>query len=175
MRIRAVLSLIDAPVTTDIGIIGPASEDTVAAAGFHSQRGAQPFSKDIGAQATVLGIAGGDGDDILIIPGILLSRDIWDREHCRVGDHAELLLHNLAASGALNDAASFLIIFIKEELAARQFEHAFGIEHVVQLGSGVFGRGDHWGFFLTVTDLGERAARPYKPLNVKHEKSASYL
>ena len=28
---------------------------------------------------------------------------------------------------------------------------------------------------LTVTDLGERAARPYKPLNVKHEKSASYL
>jgi hypothetical protein len=29
--------------------------------------------------------------------------------------------------------------------------------------------------FLTVTDLGERAARPYKPLNVKHEKSASYL
>ncbi|MCI5165704.1 MAG: hypothetical protein D3903_06300 [Candidatus Electrothrix sp. GM3_4] len=29
--------------------------------------------------------------------------------------------------------------------------------------------------FLTVTDLGEGAGRPYKPLNVKHEKSAIYL
>ncbi|CAK8724941.1 hypothetical protein KKHLCK_15415 [Candidatus Electrothrix laxa] len=30
-------------------------------------------------------------------------------------------------------------------------------------------------FFLAVTDLGEASSQPYKPLNVKHEKSVRYL